>query len=66
MHVADELEKLLADVNDEVEVYIHSSKEGEYKRYMCVYVLYPKRSANEIHVFMLDTHSSKGECEWFM
>ena len=41
VYVNDELEELSAEDNSEVEVCIHSSKEGERECYTCVYVLHP-------------------------
>ena len=40
IYVENELAELLAEVYGEVEVYIHSLKEGQCEQYLWVYVLY--------------------------
>ena len=67
VYVDDELEELLVLVNGALEVCIHSLKKRECEWYTHVYVLYPfderRGSVSKIHMFLFDTHSSKGERE---
>jgi len=64
MYINDELEELLAEVNGEVEVCIHLSKEEEYEWYACMCCIHSRRkeSANGVHIW----YACKCMCILFM